>query len=416
MTFASSKFITLSGMSEGSTYGILPVSGDFKYIPNTDITLKYSKETITSNTVDQTRQTKDLLPVGFSVSGGFNLEFAPKVYDEYIEGAMWTDWGTPSVVPCSLAISVVGQVKTVTASVTANVFAQVVAGQYIKIAGALLNAANVGTFRVKSKTTSLIVVLDDASTVVTETIKTGVTITANMIRNPALPATSIRKSYYFEKANTDLSTPQFFSYSGNMVNSFSLSAQSKAIVTGSFDFMGKASENYPTTTRSPGGTVGAAVNTGLFNTVSHITGVRINGVYLSTLGTFLQGFDFSIGQNLRGIPAVGESGFASVNPGLISVTGKINPYFADSTMYARFLASTKFHLAIEMKNSDNDGYVISFPQCIIGDDEMSGEDVVENMSWTAVVDPTYQTTMQIDRFYASYTDCPDAPATTYVGA
>jgi Phage tail tube protein len=411
MAFASSKFITLSGQEE-STYGVQPASGNFKFLPNTEINFNYSKETITSNTVDQTRQTKDLIPTGFSVSGGFNFEFAPKVFDEIIEGVMWTRWGTPITVPCSIAVD--STTRRFTTSVAANTFANVVAGQYIRIAGALLNPANTGIFRVAAKISNLIIETDAGTSMVTETVKTGCTITANMIRNPATMSVGQRISYYFEKANTDMSPVQRFSYSGCMVNLFSLSVQSKSVVTGSFDFLGKASEIYGPLTRSFAAVTGP-IATDAFNTLSHVRNVRINGALLSATSTFLQGFEFSIGHSLRGVPAIGVLGNAEVNPGLISVTGKMSPYFASSDMYTKFLASTKFSMSFELIGTNGDGYIFSFPQCVIGNDDMSGEDVVENLSWSAVVDPTYGTSMQIDRFYALYTDCPDTPPATHTG-
>jgi len=401
--FASSNFITLAATKEiPANYGTVTGSAAMQYMPNTGVTLKYSKETMQSNTMDQTRQLSDLIDTGFQVSGGFGYEFAPQMYDMFLEGAMWKEWSNTT------NVTIVGTTNQAARTITAaslTPFSTVVAGQYVRVAG-FVNAANNGVFKVLSKT-DLVLTLDTVyTTLVNETSVAGVTVKGSMLRNPALPANSVRTSYFFEKALEDLDPVQRFGYGGNLINSMSLSVQSKAIVTGSLDFIGKGSTAYTTATQSTGAIVAAPVKD-IFNSLSHIGSMRINGVLANGSGVYFQGFDFSIGHSLRGISAVGNLGNVGVSPGTITVTGNMSPFFAAQTMYDRFINSTAFHLSFEVINqTTGEGYVFSFPRIKINDDDVGGsgkdQDVIESISWTALKDTTYSTTMQIDRFLTSY--------------
>jgi len=413
--FASSNAVTLA-MIEEATYGMVPESGAMKFMPYTGESLKFSKETISSNLIDQSRQVKDVIETGQEVSGGLDLELAARTYDELLEGALWKRWGTATDV--TIVASVVAATKTISAS-AGTPFTNVVAGQFVKFLG-MDEAANNGVFKVASKTSDLIIVLQSTYALADEALTADVSVKGCMVRNPTTAETSagsVPISYYFEKALNDLATVHRFSYSGMMVNSFSLSAQASSPITGSFDFMGKTSLSYNTGTKSPS-TITTALGTDVFNAISHLGGIRVDGALMNSSGVYFQGLDFSIGNALRGIKAVGESGNVGISPGDIGVTGSMSPYFADDTMYAKFLAGTKFSLSYELIDSDGEGYVFSFPNVIISSEDMNSggkdQDMVESLSWTALVDPTLGVSVQIDRFYADYDTAPDSP-TVYTG-
>ena len=413
--FASSNALTLA-MIEESVYGTVPGSGAMKYMPYTGESLKFSKETTSSGLIDQSRQVKDVIATGHEVSGGFDFELAARTYDELFEGALWKRWGTATDV--TITASVVAATKTITAS-AGTPFSNVVAGQFIKFSG-MDESANNGVFKVASKTSSLIIVLESTYALADEAATADVSVKGCMIRNPTTAQAasgSVALSYYIEKALNDLATVHRFSYSGLMVNSFSLSAQASSPITGSFDFMGKDSTSYSTGTKSPSA-ITTITGTDVFNAISHLGGIRVDGALMNTAGVYFQGLDFSIANALRGIKAVGEMGNVGVSPGDIGATGSMNPYFANDTMYAKFLAGTKFALSYELIDADGEGYVFSFPNVIISDTGMNSggkdQDMVENISWTALVDPTLGVSVQIDRFYADYDLAPDAP-TVYTG-
>ncbi len=111
---------------------------------------------------------------------------------------------------------------------------------------------------------------------------------------------------------------------------------------------------------------------------------------------------------MRGIQAVANLGNVDVSPGQFSVTGSLNAYFSDKTMYGKFLDDTEFSLSYTVTDgTTNQGYNFFFPRVVISSSTMSAsgkdQDLVETISWTALKSastalvPTV--TVQIDRFH-----------------
>jgi len=403
MTIASSNFTTLAYQEE-TTYGVLPVAGAFRLTPFTGESFQFTKESISSNNINSSRQISDVIATGFNVSGGFDIELAAKTFDELSEGAMWDRWSTP--VDETITATVAASGRTVTASV-GTPFAQISTGQFIKISG-MTEAANNGIFQILSATDTVLT-MTTAYTMADETDTADVSVKGSMLRN-----STTRISYYFEKSFTDLDPVQRFSYSGCLVNTMSIAAQSSAIMTGSFDFMGKTSTAYTGASGSPG-TVLASVGNNILNAVSHMEGVRINGVEQTAAGVYFQGIDYTLSNNLRGIQAIGTEGNVDVAPGQLEVSGSMNTYFANSDMYSKFIEGTEFALSYELIDKNGEGYVFSFPRATISGDTMSAsgndQDLVENLSWSAMMSATDNiapsTSIQIDRFLTDYTTAPD---------
>jgi hypothetical protein len=502
-TIASSNFTTLAYRTE-TTYGTLPAAA-FKYVNFTGESLQFTKESITSNNINPSRQVSDLIQTGFQVSGGLNIEVAAKTFDEFIAGAMWNNWGTATDEDITAAFADDGTTKTITAS-TGTPFANIVAGQFVKVSntagGTAAAAANLGIFQVASRTDTVLT-LDSNYSLTAESGK-NVTVVGSMIKNPKDGLTSIRKSFYFEKSMEDLNPIYHIDYSGCMVNSMTVSAQASSILTGSIDFLGKTSNIYnnvlfipasgtavfassgKTITLNTGGSfetagvvpgdslvvTGTTNNNGTFtvatggvsagvvtveevlvdetvadatnvtftanhskstgsktavvgnnimNSVSHVGTIRmgstidVGGANVNVMagaGIYFQSLDFTINNNLRGVQAIGQMGNVSVSPGQLSVSGNMNAYFQDDTMYEKFVDGTEFSLSYEVIDENGDGYVFYFPRVAVGSSTMSAggndQDLVENMTWSALYSSTFETSVMINRLYSDYTDVPDA--------
>jgi hypothetical protein len=136
-------------------------------------------------------------------------------------------------------------------------------------------------------------------------------------------------------------------------------------------------------------------------------------------GVYFQNLDFTVNNNLRGVQAIGQLGNVSVSPGQLSVTGNINAYFQDDTMYEKFVDGTEFSLSYEVTDENGDGYVFYFPRVVVGSSTMSAggndQDLIENMTWSALYSSTFETSLMINRLYTDYADVPD-DVTIYTGA
>jgi len=291
-------------------------------------------------------------------------------------------------------------------------------GQFVKVSGAN-NAENNKIVQIDTVTDTVITVKDQY-TLVDETSTATVSVKGCLIQNAKQSSDEVRISYFVERALQDMDPVYRWSYRGLMVNSISMSAQTKSILTGSIDFLGKDSLSYSDGTKSQG-TLVNAVSTEKLNAAYHIGGIRIDGVDLRSQSSpvFFQSLDFTINNNLRGLQAVGEVGNIGVSAGDFTADGSFSPYFSNDDMYQKFLNGTAFSLSYEAVNSSTgEGYVFHFPRCKVQDSGLEGSgkntDIQESVSWTALEDPTTQITVQIDRFLADYATAPDDP-TVYTG-
>ena len=421
MAIGSSNFTSISYVEETS-YGECPTA-QFQEIPMTGESIQYSKSSITSNNISSSRQVSDNVQTSFEVSGGLNIEMAPKVYDDFIEGVMWNDWGTTTS-ESSLTITADQAGGTFTTS-SGTPFADLAVGQFFRING---TDSNDGIYQIKTVTDTVITVTD-GFTLTDETDTSGVTVTGSMIRNPADGAETVTHSYFIEKCHNDLDPRQYFSFDGMMVDSFSVNAQSAQILTGSFNFMGQDAaiynDNAYDETDNPNGNgdgdaasgsksdsaVANPITFNGLNAVSHVGDIRINDTNVNATGDtsgniYFQGLDFTVSNNLRGVQAIGKMGNVDVSPGQLSVTGSLNALFADDTMYRRFLSGEEFSLSYAVLDENNEGYVFYFPRVTITQSDMSAggndQDLVENMQWSALMDSDTSTSIQIDRLYNSY--------------
>lgn len=409
---ATGSSVTLAYQEE-TAYGTLPSTGTFRFTPLTGESLTFSKDSITSNNINSTRQVSDVIQTGFNVSGGIEIELAGKTFDEMMEGALWNRWSTAVDEDFSTGeLTVVAATRTITSTrgSAPTLQTDLSTGQFIRISG-MDDAGNNGVFQIESITSETVfIVLDPDSVLTNGSTGTSGRLAGSMLRNGS---TSI--SYVFEKAFNDLTTPQYFYFLGCMVNALSLSMQSSSIVTGSFDFMGTTSSTYDTGTESTGAIV-ASVGNNILNAVSHIGGVRIDSALQSASDIYFQGIDLSLANNLRGVQAIGTVGNITVSPGQLEATGTMNAYFSDPTMYGKFTGDTEFSLSYEIIDESGEGYVFSFPRVTITADDLptsgNDSDIVENMTWSAMMSASTNIapsiTMQIDRFYSDYTDVPDA--------
>jgi len=448
MTIASSNFTVLGyGIYAGDT----PPTA-LQEIAFTGESLAYSNQFISSSNINSSRQVLDSIQTGYEVSGGLQIEFAPTVYDKLIAASLWASWGEAANNKVALVTEAVTIDHDNTTLVTActitttsdafstnGVLAGIVEGQFFQLSAPTTITATApdevfGIYQVKTVTSAKIAIvyaIDGASPFGASTTGTTgdtVNIKACMIRAPKDGSSTnmIRQRFCIEKRQTDL-TPNNFTYYNNMyVNNFSLNAQSAALLTGSFDFMGSESDmqitasKYDASVTADDEAYTAADTFNGYNAVSHVgdvilrkldsldAGVNLNGT--SDNQVYMQGLDFAVANNLRGAKAIGVPGNVDVLAGQLGVTGNLNVFFEDKTMYDLFTAQTEFSLSYSIVN-EGVGYVFSFPRATINTDSMSSggndQDLVESMAWTAMFDNKskggystggYMTSIQIDKF------------------
>lgn len=73
-----------------------PATPAFKNIRYTGESLAYGIRNVTSNEIRADRMTSDLVQVGADVSGDINIELSFESFDDLIESALCSTWGTPT--------------------------------------------------------------------------------------------------------------------------------------------------------------------------------------------------------------------------------------------------------------------------------------------------------------------------------
>lgn len=303
------------------------------------------------------------------------------------EAAVTVALNSYGVTTLSVTTSLFATTPTVTAASGAP-FANVVAGQYIRIAG-MTTAGNNGLKKVASKTSSTVVVLVAGSLTANETTALT-TLSSSRLSNG-----TVQRSFTLEKQFSDIT--QFFAYRGMNVNKLSLTFASGSIVTGSFDFLGKDSLR-GAVTAMPGTAIASQTND-VMNAVAGVASITEGGSLLT--GTFVKTLSLNVGNNLRGMDGIGVLGNAAIAPGSADITGTMEVYLKDGALYDKFIANTATSMFWTVADSSGKGYGFTLPKIKFSDAKVVAgslnSDVMLSIPFTAIMDPTTTKTLIIDR-------------------
>jgi len=167
-------------------------------------------------------------------------------------------------------------------------------------------------------------------------------------------------SYTIERAHLD--KDEYFVFTGMVPNSLNMTVSAGAIVTGSFDFLGgqpSARLVQSSIDSSSSGTPSAAPTTDPYNGVGNVGTIEddegaLTGIYLSEIS-------FSLANNLRALPALGQDTAIAVSAGKCDVTGTITAYFEDDHLYDKFIASSDTSLSFTLTDGSTNSYIFDFP-------------------------------------------------------
>ena len=372
---------------EESVWGTTPATSDYQTLRWTGESLGYNIENINSEEVRSDRQISDLIQVGAENAGGFDFELSYGSFDELLAGALFEEWGT------TVAISETTIQATASgfSSTATGVFNGVVAGQWLEVSG--FSDAGLNTFHQVaslSSTNSVITTVTAPST--TEAAGATVAMGGAILRNG-----TTMKSYSIMREHLDMSPLVYFMFRGMVVSQVEMSVEANSILTGSFEFMGKNASISSAIFTS--GSIVSATTTDVMNAVSNVGTILENDSAVSS--ALLKSINFTMGNALRGKPAIGVLGNSSLGAGRISVNGTMEAYFLTQDLYDKYVAGTESSLSFKVtKNSQS--YMITFPRIKYTEDTVNAEgndtDVMEAIGFQAIRDATYGCTIQIDRF------------------
>lgn len=349
-----------------TNFGTTMAAGNGTNVNMTSETFNFDQKYEMSKVLRADRAPAGHTLVSMSSGGALNAEHQYVEYDKFYEGVMGNEW---TVYGTNGASAAIGTLTLASGSLTAGVaptgndaFTGLHKGQWIKVIPATGASATVKeyfrrrAFRLHLSTAATTTVLTlDASTPI-DTAIAGASLSGAKIASSRLYNGTTMWSYNIEIAHEDISVYRL--YRGQIPGKINWKLTIGQIVNGSIEFMGKDMADPATSTFM--GTPVAVQPYGQANATRGVFDIIEGGVSVSAT-TYIKSGEFTVDGSLRMQEAIGVMGAAGIAPGTFRVSGTLEVYFANKTIYEKFLQGNKSSLCIPILDNDGNGYVYYFP-------------------------------------------------------
>ena len=373
---------------EEPVFGTTPASA-LTDLRNTGESLSYNISTIASEEIRSDRQITDLIQTTAESAGVINLELSYSTYDDFLKAALFSSGWSTTVAVAGTDIAADNSGSQYTSTSTDFTTENIVVGQWIKVAGFTAAGAN-GYFKVTSVAANALGVTPAPAV---EAATNPITMAGSYIRNE-----TTQTSFSLEKEFSDIT--QFISYVGMIPSTLDMTVATGSVINGSIGFIGLGSAA-DTSTIGTGSPTAANTNE-VMNAVDNIGFIWEGGSAVS--GINITEISQSLNNNLRGLDAVGTLGHVDIGDGQCMVTGTLNAYFADTTIYEKYLNATSSSISFRVNDAAGNSYIFTYPRIEYTTGNIvagsANSDVMANMGWQATRDSTTDATIQIDRFVA----------------
>lgn len=234
------------------------------------------------------------------------------------------------------------------------------------------------------------------------TADTGTGVTLRVFTADFLTNASTKRSNTFERQYLDHSPVDYEYLVGMTLNTFAVDAKQQAIATYTKNYIGQSATIG--STRKSGATDTAAPTYGVLNTSTNVGRIGFDGS-LVTGPNFVLGASFSINNNIRAQLAVGSIGAVGTGNGEFTVTGTLETYFGDATIYNKIINNTltSFDMSFGRSDGNRETIQFDFPSIKLGSGSpsVSGKnaDVQISAGFTAFMDATKLYTVSVGRFW-----------------
>jgi len=379
MSLAETNRVQIRYSTE-SAWGETPATPATTELRITSEGLAHSKETLLSEELRTDRQRTALLETGLSADGDIAFELSHGSLETFYANAMRNTLSSATVALASCTVTA----STISGPAGTDFVANFTAGQFVK-----MKASGSGSDGLVTQIATL------SSTLLT---CVGTTMVASVIASAAVTGRTLtngtsKTSFFLEGAFADITAVKYFT--GMRINEMGISAQSQQIVTGVFSFMGKRGFVASTTVAS---TVVASAN----STIPMTAAVNVTDILDAdhAVGVAVAGFDVAVNNNMRTRPQVGSKTTAEPGDGGVDVTGNLNVYFENISLYNKFINHTSTALAMKLKDTDGNYLIVSMPAVYFSSGNPAGTgqdaDVFLGMDFTAIKDTTKGYTIRMD--------------------
>jgi hypothetical protein len=399
MPLASANRAALAYIAE-VTPGTTPGAGTAKNIRFTGESFSFDLSKETSKEIRADRQLPGATTVDAAASGGFNFEMQYREYDAFIAAALGGAYVVHGTDGVSATATITFATGTLTASVAtsgSSIWTSLQQGQWFRVI-APGNVANNGKFfRVHATTppTTTVITLDPATPAVA-----AASVANCIVQTSRLSNGTTQTAFSIERSMADVT--QFMIYKGMQASKMNWKFAAGALSEGSFDFMGMGHARAAVTglPSAPGASQAFKIQNGVRG-----IGQLWDGTGPLT-GTFIKSLDLSVDNNLRPQNALGTLGLVGIGMGDFRVTGSYEAYFADGSLYDKFLNDTSTAITVGTQDADGNGYIVTLPNALLMSAKvMAGSkntDIMASITFEAFADDTnaiaaLRKTMFVDR-------------------
>lgn len=226
----------------------------------------------------------------------------------------------------------------------------------------------------------------------------AVTVRGSMLRNPGLSANIVPQSFSVETGYEDVNL--WFKQDGIQISSFSLDVNASAVVTTTFELMGRATVaqsgtilgNSPYVLLQP-------TQTEILNATTDVGTIYKDGVALSTA---VKQIKMDGKASLANQMAVGSKFPVGIRSGRFELSGSVTAYFEDLDLFNNFLNHDTVSLSFNFSDSAGNAYYWTVPAAKFTADPITAkgvdQDVLDEVTFEAFRDPATSCMFQIDRF------------------
>ncbi len=402
MALASTSRVQMRYILE-SVLGTIPTTGNSYDLRVTGESFNFDLTKETSKEINSARTTLSQVAVSASSAGGIQAELSYAEYDRLLASLMestWTVYGTNGVQ--GTASTVTATTTTLTAgSATAgnDSWATLQKGQWFLFVHP--TSANDGKlFRVSTTVapTTTVITLDTNTPATAAGSLAGALVCTSRLTH----GTTI-SSFTIEKQMLDVG--QYFAYKGQVPSKMSLNVASGSLTTMSIDFMGLG------TVRSTSSNIaGTTTNTVSLAYTGHSAVSNPQSLIWEggapTAGMYIKSIAIEYDNAIRQQSAIGSLAPVDVAAGTIAAKATLSMYFANGTIYDKFIANTSTTLIMASLDPSGNGYVFTMPNCNITsykvtagakDQDMMAEVVVTLLEDRANATAALRKVMMIDR-------------------
>lgn len=390
--FGTSNRVALRSVAE-STWGTTPATPTLAAVRFTSESLNYNADFITSEEIRSDRMTPDTIQVSSQAGGDINGEWSYGTYDDFIAAALYSSWVTTATAEgAQTDISITktsGTPNTWTldsaalADFTDNNF---VVGQFVKVEG----FTTAGTFYAEiTSIATLSLGINPMTDVATEAAGDSVTVTPlDYVRNG-----TTKSSFTIQKSFTDLTTPEYWNFTGARISTWNLELATGSILNTTFGILAKDASM--TETQFSGATLGSANTNTVLNAVDNVAAIVFDGDPGGSTFYF-NSLSINLDNALRGQEAVGTLGLIGVEAGRLALTGNIELYFENSALFDKFRAATAFALSFLAQDTSGNVYVVTVPRAKYTSMEIvaggTDQDIFASAQFEAIINAagTYQ--------------------------